>query len=240
MGVVFSWAEGIPSRNALSVTAAVLQGTRVSSSDESESRSGAETRTGTVTERERETVMDSIRRMCRTETDNFRWTCQTERRTESNGHVEHRDGKLQTVVSNREADSVRRTCRTRTDNVRWTCGTGTGGSGRARRYGDTEETVETEEREETEETEETDMRLIFRIEYKRLHKEKKKTKHGRQPCLYTQFSQLPYVLLLIPAQLTYVLILTFVFITVQLIQPSLMQPGPRTDTLSKIEYPGAR
>jgi len=42
--------------------------------------------------------------------------------------------------------------------------------------------VETEEREETEETEETDMRLIFRIEYKRLHKEKKKTKHGRQPC----------------------------------------------------------
>ena len=61
---------------------------------------------------------------------------------------------------------------------------------------------------ESEETEETEARLIFRIEYKKLHEEKKKTKHGRQPSLYTQFSQLPYVLLLIPAQLTYVLILT--------------------------------
>jgi len=51
---------------------------------------------------------------------------------------------------------------------------------------------------ESEETEETEARLIFRIEYKRLHEEKKKTKHGRQPSLYTQFSQLLYVLLLIP------------------------------------------
>jgi len=56
-------------------------------------------------------------------------------------------------------------------------------------------------------------RLIFRIEYKRLHEEKKKTKHRRQPSLYTQFSQIPYVLLLIPAQLTYVPILTYVLIT---------------------------
>jgi len=87
--------------------------------------------------------------------------------------------------------------------------------------------------------EEMETRLIFRIEYKRLHEEKK-TKHGRQPSLYTQFSQLPYVLLLTPAQLTYVLILIYVFITTQLIQPSLMQPGPRTDTLSKIETSGAR
>ena len=56
---------------------------------------------------------------------------------------------------------------------------------------------------ESEETEETEARLIFRIEYKKLHElEKKKTKHGRQPSLYTQFSQLPYVLLLIPEQLT--------------------------------------
>jgi len=74
------------------------------------------------------------------------------------------------------------------------------------------------------ETEETETRLIFRIEYKRLHEEKKKTKHRRQLSLYTQFLQLPYMLLLIPAQLTYVLI-----------QPSLIQPGPITDTLSKIE-----
>jgi len=72
-----------------------------------------------------------------------------------------------------------------------------------RRYGDTVETQETEE---------TETRLIFRIEYKRLHEEKK-TKHGRQPSLYTQFSQLPYVLLLILAQLTYVHILTYVLIT---------------------------
>jgi len=84
------------------------------------------------------------------------------------------------------------------------------------------------------------MRLIFQIEYKRLHEEKKKTKHGRQPSLYTQFSQLPYVLLLIPAQLTYILILTYVLITTQLIQPSLIQPGPVTDTLSKIATSGAR
>ena len=82
--------------------------------------------------------------------------------------------------------------------------------------------------------------MIFQIEYKRLHEEKKKTKHRRQPSLYTQFSQLPYVLLLIPAQLAYVLILTYLLITAQLIQPSLMQPGPRTDTLSKIETSGAR
>jgi len=54
---------------------------------------------------------------------------------------------------------------------------------------------------ETKKTEEMETRLIFRIEYKRLHEEKKKTKHGRQPSLYTQFSQLPYVLLLIPVQL---------------------------------------
>ena len=82
-----------------------------------------------------------------------------------------------------------------------------------------------------EETQEMETRLIFRIEYQRLHEEKKKTKHGRQPSLYTQFSQLPYVLLLI---------LSYVLITVQLIQPSLMQPGLRTDTLSKIETSGAR
>jgi len=44
------------------------------------------------------------------------------------------------------------------------------------------------ETKESEETEETEARLIFRIEYKRLHEEKKKTKHGRQLSLYTQFS----------------------------------------------------
>ena len=91
------------------------------------------------------------------------------------------------------------------------------------------------ETEDTEETEKPVTRLIFRIEYKRLHEEEKKTKQGRQPSLYTQFSQLPYVLLLIPAQLTYVFILIFVLLTAQLIQPSLIQLGPRTDTLSKIK-----
>jgi len=151
-------------------------------------------------------------------------------------------------VSDRETDSVGRTCWTRTDNVRRTCQTGRrivsdGRVGQSRvalderrRYGDT---VETEETEKTEKTEKTETRLIFRIEYKRLHEEKK-TKHGRQPSLYTQFSQLPYVLLLISTQITYVLILTYVLITTQLIQPSLMQPGPVTDTLSKIETSGAR
>jgi len=86
-----------------------------------------------------------------------------------------------------------------------------------------------DETKESEEMEEMEARLIFRIEYKRLHEEKKKTKYGRQHSLYTQFSQLPYVLLL-----------TYVRITTQLIQPSLMQPGPITDTLSKIETFRAR
>jgi len=135
-------------------------------------------------------------------------------------------------VSDRETDSVRRTCRTE----RQTASGGRVGQGLAAldercRYRDTGEKEETEERE---------MRLIFRIEYKRLHEEKKKTKHGRQPSLHTQFSQLPYVPQLIPVQLTYELILTYVLITTQLIQRSLMQPGPVTDTLSKIETSGPR
>ena len=45
-----------------------------------------------------------------------------------------------------------------------------------------------DEKKESEETEQTEARLIFQIEYKRLHKEKKKTKHGKQPSLYTQSS----------------------------------------------------
>jgi len=143
-----------------------------------------------------------------------------------------KNGQRQMDMSDREMDSVGRTCRTE----RRTVSDRRVGQGRAplderRRYGDT---VETEKMEETE------TRLILRIEYKRLHEEKKKTKHGRQPSLYTQFSQLPYVPLLIPAQLTYILILTYVRITTQLIQSSLMQPGPLTDTLSKIETSGAR
>ena len=140
-----------------------------------------------------------------------------------------RDGQRQTDVSDRETDSVGRTCRTE----RRTASDGRVGQRDGQRRTDGDKV-------ETEETEETETRLIFRIEYKRLHEEKKKTKHGRQPSLYTQFSQLPYVLLLIPAQLTYILILTYVFMTAQLIQPSLMQLGPRTDTLSKIETSGAR
>ena len=91
-----------------------------------------------------------------------------------------------------------------------------------------------------EETEEIQTRLIFQIEYKKFHEEKKKTKHRRQPSLYTLFLQLPYVLLLIRMQLTYVLILTYVLKTAQLIQPSLMQPGSRTDTLSKMKTSRAR
>jgi len=73
----------IPNPSKTTVMAAILQRTRVSSSDTSECGSGAETETGTVTERERqweqewewerqrkrerETVMDSVRRTCRTE-----------------------------------------------------------------------------------------------------------------------------------------------------------------------------
>ena len=145
--------------------------------------------------------------------------------------------------SDRETDSVRWTCRPERRTVlhgrvgqERTTSDGCVGQGQAVldercRYGDTVE---------TEETEETEMKLIFRIEYKRLYEEKKKTKHGREPSLYTQFSQLPYVLIFIPAQLTYVLIPTFVLITTQLIKPSLMQPGPVKDTLSKIETSGVR
>jgi len=101
---------------------------------------------------------------------------------------------------------------------------------------------ETEESETIEETEDMEVRLIFRIECKRLHEEEKNTKHGRQPSLYTQFTQL-----------TYILILTFMLITVQLIWPSLIQldpeptPFPRSrhpkqgdDTLSTIEISEVR
>ena len=179
-----------------SVTAAVVQGTRVSSSDASESGSGAGTGTGmgTGTDVSNEDG-DNVGRTCRQG-----WTA-------SNGRVEQRDGQRQTDVSDRETDSVRRTCLTE----RWTASDGRVGQGRTtsdgrvrqgqaalderRRDGETEEMEETEETEEMEETEETKTRLIFRIEYKRLHEEKKKTKHGRQPSLYAQFSQLPYVLL---------------------------------------------
>ena len=105
--------------------------------------------------------------------------------------VSDKNGQRQTDVSDRETDSFGRTCRTGTDKVRRTCRTGTGNirctcrterrtasDGRVgqrwaalderRRYGDTE-------------TEEMEARLIFRIEYKRLHEEKKKRKHGRRP-----------------------------------------------------------
>jgi len=171
------------------VTVAVLQGTRVSSSDASESRSGSgsgsglETGTKTITEREQERERKRKRKRKRereTETDSVRQTCQTERRTASDGHVEQRrttsdgrvgqkDGQRQRDVSNREMDSIRQTCRTRKDNVRPTCRTKTGGAGRAsliRRYGGNRGS---EEMEEMEETEKTETRLIFRIEYKRLH-----------------------------------------------------------------------
>jgi len=102
---------------------------------------------------------------------------------------------------------------TGTDSIKWTCrterrtasnkrvGEGRAALGQCRRDGGTEET------EETEETEKAEMRSIFRIEYKWLHEEKKKTNHGRQPSLYTQFSQLPYIPLLISAQLTYIVTL---------------------------------
>ena len=105
-------------------------------------------------------------------------------RTTSDGRVRQRDGHRRTDVSDRETDSVGRICRIGTDNIRGTCRTErrTVSNGRVgqrlvaldkrRRYGDTVE---------TEETEETGTRLIFRIEYKRLHEEKKKTKHGRHP-----------------------------------------------------------
>ena len=38
-----------------------------------------------------------------------------------------------------------------------------------------------DETNESEETQEKEARLKFRIEYKRLHEEKKKRKHGRRP-----------------------------------------------------------
>ena len=126
---------------------------------------------------------DSVRQTCGTGTDNVRRTCRTGIRTASHGRVGQRDGQRRTDVSDRETDSVGRTCRTGTDNVRRTCQTerrtaSDGCVGQRRvaldercRYRDTE----------TEETEEMETRLIFRIEYKRLHEEKKMTKHGRRP-----------------------------------------------------------
>jgi len=193
------------------VTVAVLQGTRVSSSDASERRSGSRggngngnrNRTGTGTGTGREWEQDREREWEReTETDSVRQMCQIERRTASDGRVGQErttsDGRVgqgdrqyRTDLSDRETDSIGQTCQTRTDNVRWTCQTERWiGSDRCvgqrqaaldehRRYVDTVETKETVE---------TETRLIFQIEYKRLHEEKKKTKHGRQLSLYTQFS----------------------------------------------------
>jgi len=163
-------------------------------------------------------------------TDGQRRTDVSDRDGQRRLDVSNRDGQRQTDVSDR--DRQRQTDVSKRDGRHWTS------------------VAETEELEETEETEETESRLIFRIEYKRLYEEKKKTEHGRQPSLYTQFSQLTYVLIL--TQLTYVLIPT-TQLTYVLIQPSLTQPGPKptlfprsrhpergADTLSKIETSGAR
>ena len=98
-------------RMIIVVTAAVLQGTRVSSGDSSESGSGSGgggngngNANGTGTGREREREWERERDRQRT----FR-----QRRTASDERVGQGDGQRQTDVSNRETDSVRRTCRTR-------------------------------------------------------------------------------------------------------------------------------
>jgi len=116
-----------------SVMAAVLQGTRVSSSDAA--RVGAEAGRKLESEREREWEWEREREQERQRT--FR-----QRRTASDGRVGQGDGQCQTDVSNRETDSVRRTCQTgrwtasdgrvdrETDSVGRTCRIGTGGARR--------------------------------------------------------------------------------------------------------------
>jgi len=99
-----------------SVTAAVLQGTRVSSSDAT--RAGAEAGREREWERERNRERERGRERQRTfptatgtGTDSVKRTCR-QRRTASDGRVGQGDGQHQTDVLNRETDSVRRTCRT--------------------------------------------------------------------------------------------------------------------------------
>jgi len=122
------------------VTAAVLQGTRVSSSDAA--RAGAEAGRKREREREREREQEQERQrtfrqrwtasdgrvgqgdrqrktdVSNRETDSVRRTCQTGRRTASDGRVKQGNGQRQTDVSNRETDSVGRTCRTGTGGAR--------------------------------------------------------------------------------------------------------------------------
>ena len=110
-----------------SVTAAVLQGTRVSSSDAVRAGAEAGREREWEWEWEREQEWEWERQQERqqtfpvakgTGTDSVKWMCQ-QRRTASDGRVGQGDGQRQTDVSNRE-----------TDNVGWTCRTETGGARR--------------------------------------------------------------------------------------------------------------
>jgi len=101
-----------------SVTAAVLQGTRVSSSDAARAGTGTGMGTGTGTGTSTDVSNGNGNRNGQyqmdlsTETDSVRRTCRTGRLTASEERVEQGDGQRQTDVSNRETDSIRRTCRT--------------------------------------------------------------------------------------------------------------------------------
>jgi len=72
-------------------------------------------------------------------------------------------------------------------------------------------------------------------ENKRLHEEKKKTTHGRQPSLYTQFSQLMRT----HTHTTHMCAHTHAS-HIRTHTTFSYATGPRTDTLSKIETFGAR
>jgi len=90
---------------------------------------------------------DSVGQMCRTRTDNVRWTGRTGRRTASDGYVGKRDRQCQTYVSDKN-----RQCRTDVSNRQTDSGQRWAALDKRCRYGDTVE---------TEETEETETRLIF-------------------------------------------------------------------------------
>ena len=100
------------------VTVAVLQGTRVSSSDAA--RAGAKVGREREREQEREWERERERQRERqwtfptatgTGTDSVKRTCR-QRRTASDGRVGQGDGQRQMDVSNRDMDSIRWTCRT--------------------------------------------------------------------------------------------------------------------------------
>jgi len=106
-----------------SVTAVVLQGTRMSLSDASESRSGSRAGTGIGTGIE--TEQEQKQKQKQKQKQEWEWDCQWTfpmgAGTISDGCV-NRDRQHQMDMST-ETDSIERTCRTDTDNIRRTCRT---------------------------------------------------------------------------------------------------------------------